>query len=90
MDTHLLQSGGANALSVAGYLDTQSQKMGWWRGATFKEYIQEKLVCFSEGMLTSMKKKFDFVNIAGNAFNTITDNLIDREHEINVSAALAA
>jgi hypothetical protein len=41
-------------------------------------------------MLTSTKKKFNFVNIAGNAFNTITDNLIDREHEINVSAALAA
>ena len=39
-----------------------------------------------------MKKKFDFVNIAGNAFNfnTITDDLIDREYEINVSAASAA
>jgi hypothetical protein len=90
IDTHLLQSGSAKALSVAGYLDTQSQKMGRWRGATFKEYIQEELVCFSEGMLTSMKKKFDFVNIAGNAFNTITDNLINREHEIKVSAASAA
>ncbi len=84
IDTHLLQSGGANALSVAGYSDTQSQKMGRWQGATFKEYIQEELVRFSEGMLTSMKKKFDFVNIAGNAFNTITDNLINREHEICV------
>jgi hypothetical protein len=90
IDTHLLQSGGANALSLAGYSDTLSQKMGRWRGATFKEYIQEELVCFSEGMLTSMKKKFNVVNIAGNAFNTITDNLIDREYEINVSAALAA
>jgi hypothetical protein len=90
IDTHSLQSGGANTLSVAGYSDTQSQKIGRWRGATFKEYIQEELVCFSEGMLTSMKKKFDFVNIAGNALNTNTDNLIDREHEINVSAASAA
>ena len=38
------------------------------------------------------EKKFDFVNIAGNAFNinTITDDLIDREYEINVSAASAA
>jgi hypothetical protein len=61
-----------------------------WRGATFKEYIQEELACFSEGMSTSMKKKFDFVNIAGNTFNTITDDLIDREYEINVSAASAA
>jgi hypothetical protein len=89
IDTQSLRSNGANALSLAGYLDTQIQKMGWWRGATFKEYIREELVCFSEGMSKSMKRKFDFVNIAGNAFNTITDNLIDREHEINVSAALA-
>jgi hypothetical protein len=90
IDTHSLQSGGANALSLAGYSDIQSQKMGRGRGATFKENIQEELVYFSERMLTRMKKKFDFVNIAGNAFNTITDNLIDMEHEINVSAASAA
>ncbi len=64
--------------------------MGWWQGVTFKEYIQEELACFSEGMSKSMKKKFDFVNIAGNAFNTITDDLIDREYKINVSAASAA
>ena len=41
-------------------------------------------------MSKSMKKKFDFVNITGNAFNTITDDLIDMEYEINVSAASAA
>ncbi len=79
MDTHSLWSGSANALSLAGYLDTQIQKMGWWQGATFKEYIREELACFSQGMSKSMKRKFDFVNIPGNAFNTITDNLIDRE-----------
>jgi hypothetical protein len=49
IDTHLLRSGGANALSLSGYSDTQIQKMGRWRGATFKEYIQEELACFSEG-----------------------------------------
>jgi hypothetical protein len=64
--------------------------MGWWRGATFKEYIREELACFSEGMSKSMKKKFDFVNVAGNAFNTITDDLIDREYKVTVSAASAA
>jgi len=64
--------------------------MGRWRGATFKEYIREELACFSEGMSKSMKKKFDFVNVAGNAFNTITDDLINREYEVNVSAASAA
>ena len=90
IDTHLLRSGGANALSLSGYSDTQIQKMGRWRGATFKEYIREELACFSEGMSKSMKTKFDFVNVAGNTFNTITDDLIDREYEVNVSAASAA
>jgi hypothetical protein len=40
-------------------------------------------------MSKSMKTKFDFVNIAGNAFNTITDDLIDRDYDVNVSAASA-
>lgn len=90
IDTHSLRSGGANALSLAGYSDTQIQKMGRWRGATFKEYIREELACFSEGMSRSMKQTFNFVNIAGNAFNNITDDLIDREYEVNVSNAAAA
>jgi hypothetical protein len=90
IDTHSLQSGGANALSLAGYSDTQIQKMGWWRGATFKEYIREELACFSEGMSCSRKPTFDFVNIAGSAFNTITNDILDREYEVNVSAASAA
>ncbi len=86
----MLQSGGANALSLSGYSDTQIQKMGWWRGTTFKEYIWEELACFSEEMSKSMKKIFDFLNIASNIFNTITDNLIDKEYHINVSVASAA
>ncbi len=90
INRHSLRSGGANALSLAGYSDTQIQKMGRWRGATFKEYIREELACFSEGMSRSMKRTFDFVNIAGNAFNTITNELLDREYKVNVSAASAA
>ena len=43
IDTHSLRSGGANALSLSGFSDTQIQKMGLWRGATFKEYIREEL-----------------------------------------------
>ena len=39
IDTHSLCSGGANALALSGYSDTQIQKMGRWKGATFKEYI---------------------------------------------------
>ncbi len=90
IDTHLLQSGGANALSLAGYSDAQIQKMGRWRGATFKEYIRVELAGFSAGMSRSMKQRFDLVNIAGNAFNIIMDDLLAREYEINVSTAAAA
>jgi hypothetical protein len=64
--------------------------MGRWRGATFKDYIREELACFLEGMSRSMKRTFDFVNIAGNSFNTITEDLIDKEYEVNVSTATAA
>ncbi len=35
IDTHSLRSGGAYVLYLAGFLDTQIQKMGRWRGATF-------------------------------------------------------
>jgi hypothetical protein len=86
IDTHSLWSGGANALLLAGYSDTLIQKMGRWQGATFKEYICKELACFSAGMLASMKRKFDFVNIVGNVFNTITDSLIDWEYDTNASS----
>jgi len=49
VNTHSLQSGGANALALAGYLDTQIQYMGRWHGATFKEYVRNELWCFSSG-----------------------------------------
>ncbi len=67
-NTHSLCSGGANALALAGYSDTQIQKMGRWRGATFKEYIREELACYVHNMSQDMKRKFNFVNIAGNVF----------------------
>ncbi len=71
INTHSLRSGGANALALAGYLDAQIQKMGHWRGASFKEYIREELACYARGMSHDMKRKFNFVNIAGNAFTEI-------------------
>lgn len=55
IDTHSLRGGGANALSLSGYSDTQIQKMGRWKGKTFKEYIREDLHCFSEGMSRNNK-----------------------------------
>ena len=76
INTHSLRSGGANTLSISGYSDTQIQKMGRWRGATFKEYIREELACFSKGMSWHMKTNFKFVNIAGNAFHDVTEHLV--------------
>jgi hypothetical protein len=74
INMHSLQSGGANALALVGYSNMQIQKMGRWRGATFKEYIREELACYARGVLQDMKQKFDFVNIAGNEFTEIPDN----------------
>lgn len=87
IDTHSLRSGGANALALSGYSDTQIQKMGRWRGATFKEYIREELAGFSARMSTAMKRKFNFVNIAGNALHDVTNTVITSQY---VTAAGAA
>jgi hypothetical protein len=59
INTHSLCSGGANALALAGYSDTQIQKMGRWRGATFKEYVRNELASFSSGMSCDMKTNLD-------------------------------
>jgi hypothetical protein len=71
-----LRSGGADALSLSGYSDREIQKMGRWRSANFKEYIREELACFSAGMSTKMKTKFNFVNIAGGVYTDVTNNIM--------------
>ncbi len=88
INTHSLRSGGANALALAGYYNTQIQKMGRWRGATFKEYIRNELACFSTGMSRDMKIKFGFVNVSGNAFNDITDACINAEYSTPMAMAV--
>jgi hypothetical protein len=75
-------------LSLAGYSDTQIQKMGRWRGVTIKEYIREELACFSAGMSTDMKQTFCFVNVAGNAFHDITSNVVLLEYEATLHTKL--
>jgi hypothetical protein len=52
IDTHSLRSGGANALSLARYSDTQIQKMGRWRGAVQANI--ENLYIRSYGQTTSV------------------------------------
>ena len=87
-NTHSLRSGGANALALSRYSDTQIQKMGHWRGARFKEYVRNELACFSTGMLSNMKKKFGFVNVTGNAFSDITDACINADYSAPLPLAV--
>jgi hypothetical protein len=83
IDTHSLRCGGANALALSGYSDTQIQKMGRWRGATFKEYIREQLACYSEGMTTNMKRNFKFVNVHGNAYHDVTSTCVLSDYDVD-------
>ena len=94
VDTHSLRAGGANALSLAGFSDTEIQKMGRWRSDTFKEYISEGLAVFSEGMSKEMgKKHFQFVNVQGGVDSDVgglvdvTQALINTPYEIVAAAA---
>ena len=45
--------------------------MGQWRGATFKEYIQEELMVYSEGMLKDMKKNLALSTLPGMLFTRL-------------------
>ena len=87
IDTHSLWSRGANTLARFGYLDTQIQKMGWWKGATFKEYIREELVCYLAGMTKNMKQNFKFVTVLGNAYHNVTATYIVEDYNLNCTAA---
>jgi hypothetical protein len=90
VDTHSLRIGGACALALSGYSDTQIQKMGRWRGATFKEYIREQLACYSKGMSTSMKKCHGFVNIAGGANSDVPIDISDTVLTMDFNTTIAA
>ncbi len=83
INTHSLQSGSANTLALSGYFNTQIQKMGRWKGATFKEYIREELACYSAEMSSNMKQSFKFVNVSGNAYNDITDRCLEEDYNVN-------
>ena len=73
VDAHSLRSVGDNSLSLARYSDRDIQKMGRWKGGTFKEYIREELRYFAEVMSTAMKQDFKFVNISGGAYRELVD-----------------
>ena len=85
IDTHSFRAGGANALFRAGYSDTQIQKMGRWRGETFKEYISDQLSTFSKGMSKNMMKSFNFVNIAAGVLKDVTKSTLNKAYQVNAS-----
>ena len=66
-DTHSLRSGGACALKLAGYGETEIKKMGRWapNSQAFLEYIQQQLSTFSAGMATAMSRIARFLNLEG-------------------------
>ena len=69
VDTHSLRSGGACALSLAGFQEHQIMKMGQWapKSTAFMEYIQQQLSTFSSGMATKMSSIATFTNMEGTA-----------------------
>ena len=83
ISTHSLRAGEAMSLHLNGYSDREIQKMGRWRGQTFKEYIREGLSMFSKGMSTSMSKTLKYVNIEGGFPIDITTAIPYQENEMN-------
>ena len=83
ISAHSLQAGGAMSLHLNGYSDREIQKLGRWRGQTFKEYIREGLSLFSKGMSTSMSKTLKYVNIEGGFPIDITTAIPYREDEMD-------
>jgi hypothetical protein len=64
--------------------------MGQWKGAMFKDYIREELTCYLAGMSSSMKLRFKFVNISGNAYNDVTATCLEADYNVNALLAAAA
>jgi hypothetical protein len=87
INTHSLCIGGDNALALVGYSDCQIQKMRRRQGATFKEYVHEQLSVFSEGMSSSMKRSFGFINIEGCMFHDVTDTVLAMAYIASISLA---
>jgi hypothetical protein len=85
IDPHSLRSGGANALSLAGYSDRQIQKMGCWKGVIFKKCIQKELHMFSKGISCNMKRLFKFANTSGGMFHDAANAMIAMDYNVNTA-----
>ena len=91
INTHSLRIGGACALALAGYDDTQICKMGRWRSQAFREYIRENLSNYAEGMSKAMKKCHYFVNIDSGTYTDVSTICeLDDNGNILLQSAAAA
>jgi hypothetical protein len=65
----------AAPLSLNGYSHTQIQKLGRWKGESFKEYIREELASFSSGVSKAMKKCLKYIIVSGGAYHELPEDL---------------
>lgn len=60
---HSLRSGGAMALKLAGYSDSEIQKLGRWKSATWLMYMHNQIAHLTKGVAKSMSIPIPFLNI---------------------------
>lgn len=60
---HSLRSGGAMALKLHGYSDTEIQKYGRWKSNTWMMYIHNQIAHLSKGVAQRMSINIPFLNI---------------------------
>ena len=61
---HSLRAGGAMALKLMGYNDSDIQKFGRWTSNTWQMYIHSQIGKLSDGVAAKMSTHMPFVNIA--------------------------
>lgn len=60
---HSLRSGDAMALKLAGYSDSEIQKFGRWKSATWLMYMHNQIAHLSSGVAKAMSNSVPFLNI---------------------------
>lgn len=60
---HSLRSGGAMALKLNNYSDSDIMKFGRWKSATWMMYMHNQIAHLSKGVASAMCKKVPFLNI---------------------------
>ncbi len=70
----------------------QSKKWDDGKGLRSKSTFgkREELTNYADGMSTAMKTKFNFMNVAGNAFQDITEMVLTMEYNTEFTPAGAA